>query len=330
MLYLHGLGHFHPENVVTNRFLSDLGIGSSEEWIEERVGIRERRTVLPLEYIRSTKNRDVRAAQEASLYTNAQTAAAAARMAIERAGIAVGDIGMVISGSSAPDVASPAEASTVAAELGIDVPAFDMNSACTSFTLQVHFLSNMNAGALPPFILLTQPENLTRCIDYADRRSACLFGDGSTAAVVSPTVPSEKIITSTLFDAKPSCWDKVSIRRTGHFGQDGNAVQGFAIRKTTDALRILQAANPSLNGHLKFVGHQANLGMLQTVCERCGISPENHWHNVERFGNTATAGAPGSLSLHWRDLVPGDRVALVQVGAGLSWGHMMLTVKEQP
>ncbi len=134
MIYLHGLGHFYPENVITNRFLSDLDIGSSsEEWIEERVGIRERHTVLPLEYIRETKNRDVRAAQEASLYTNGQTAAAAARMAIERAGITVADIGMVISGSSAPDVASPAEASTVAAQLGIDVPAFDMNSACTSF-----------------------------------------------------------------------------------------------------------------------------------------------------------------------------------------------------
>jgi 3-oxoacyl-[acyl-carrier-protein] synthase-3 len=235
---------------------------------------------------------------------------------------------MVISGSSAPDVASPAEASTVAAQLGIDVPAFDMNSACTSFALQIHFLSNMNPGVLPPYILITQPENLTRCLDFSDRRSACLFGDGSTAAVVSLTEPSDKIIDATHFDAKPSCWDKVSIRRTGHFNQDGSAVQGFAIRKTTDALRIIQAANPSLNGHLKFVGHQANLGMLRTVCERCGISPENHWHNVEFFGNTATAGAPGSLSLHWADLKPGDHVALVQVGAGLSWAHMMLTVKE--
>jgi 3-oxoacyl-[acyl-carrier-protein] synthase-3 len=328
MIYLHGLGHFYPENVVTNRFLSDLDIGSSVEWIEDRVGIRERHTVLPLEYIRATKNSDVRAAQEASLYTNGQTAAAAARMAIERAGIATEDIGMVISGSSAPDVASPAEASTVAAQLGIDVPAFDMNSACTSFALQIHFLSNMNPGVLPPYILITQPENLTRCLDFSDRRSACLFGDGSTAAVVSLTEPSGKVINATNFDAKPSCWDKVSIRRTGHFSQDGSAVQGFAIRKTTDALRIIQAANPSLNGHLKFVGHQANLGMLRTVCERCGISPENHWHNVECYGNTATAGAPGSLSQHWNDLKPGDHVAIVQVGAGLSWAHMMLTVKE--
>jgi 3-oxoacyl-[acyl-carrier-protein] synthase-3 len=249
-------------------------------------------------------------------------------MAMERAGITPADIGMVISGSSAPDFVSPAEASVVAAEVGIDVPAFDMTSACTTFSLQLHFLSNMNAGALPPFILLTQPENLTRCIDYSDRRAACLFGDGSTAAVVSLTVPSNKIIDSTHFDAKPSCWDKVSVRRTGHFGQDGNAVQGFAIRKSTDALRVIQAANPTLNGSLKFVGHQANLGMLKSVCERCGISPENHWHNVEEFGNTATAGAPGALSQHWDDLKPGDHVALVQVGAGLSWAHMMLKVKE--
>src|SRR5512136_2673623 len=99
MIYLHGLGHFYPENVITNRFLSDLDIGSSEEWIEERVGIHERHTVLPLEYIRATKNRDVHEAQEASLYTNGQTAARAARMAIQRAGITTADIGMVISGS---------------------------------------------------------------------------------------------------------------------------------------------------------------------------------------------------------------------------------------
>ena len=117
---------------------------------------------------------------------------------------------------------------------------------------------------------------------------------------------------------------KITVTR----GELKDAVQGFAIRKTTDALRIIQAANPSLNGHMKFVGHQANLGMLRTVCERCGISPENHWHNVELFGNTATAGAPGALSQHWDDLKPGDSVAIIQVGAGLSWAHMMLTVKE--
>jgi len=84
MIYLHGIGHFHPENVITNRFLEELEIGTDEAWIMERVGIRERRTVLSLDYIRRTKNHDTRAAHEASVYRNAETAAAAARMAIGR------------------------------------------------------------------------------------------------------------------------------------------------------------------------------------------------------------------------------------------------------
>jgi 3-oxoacyl-[acyl-carrier-protein] synthase-3 len=327
MLYLHGLGHFYPENVITNRFLSELDIGSSEEWILERVGIVTRHTVLPLEYIRTTKNREPREALEASLYGNAQTAAAAARMAIERAGIRKEDIGLLICGSSAPDYASPAEASRVAAELGIEVPCFDMNSACTSFGVQIHFLSMTIPGALPPYILTVIPENLTRSVDYSDRRSACLFGDGSAAAVLSLTVPSRMKLAGTHFCAKPSAWDKVGIPRMGYFHQDGHAVQGFAIRKTTEALRTLLAAYPSENGHLKFVGHQANLGMLEMVCERCGIDRGNHWHNVVEYGNTASAGAPGALSLHWEEIQPGDHIALVQVGAGLSWAQMMLIVE---
>ena len=78
-LFLHGLGHFHPENEITNRFLEELDIGTSDEWILERVGIRSRRTVLPLDYIRTTRNRDVRAAAEATLYTTAELGRRAAR-----------------------------------------------------------------------------------------------------------------------------------------------------------------------------------------------------------------------------------------------------------
>ena len=84
MLYLHGLGHFHPENIITNRFLEDLDIGTSNDWVLERVGIRERRTSLSLDYIRETKNSDTRAAFEASTYTNAQTGAVAAGRPLPR------------------------------------------------------------------------------------------------------------------------------------------------------------------------------------------------------------------------------------------------------
>ena len=99
-VYVHALGHFHPENEVTNEFLEELDIGTDDEWIQERVGITSRRTVLPLEYIRETKNVDVRAATEATEYTTSDLGVRAAELAISRAGISKADIGMVIGGGS--------------------------------------------------------------------------------------------------------------------------------------------------------------------------------------------------------------------------------------
>jgi len=328
MLYMHGIGHFHPENVITNQFLEELDIGTSEEWILERVGIRTRRTVLPLDYIKETKNSDPREALNASLYNNAQTGAKAARMALERAGLQTKDIGLVISGSSAPDTFCPAEAATIAAELGIDVPCFDINSACSTFGMQIHFVDNLKPETLPPFILLVNPDNLTRYINYSDRNSAVLFGDGTAAAVVSATVPARSIFKACRCDSKPSEWQKVSIPRMDYFQQDGKAVQGFAIRKTTESIRLLQNTFHLNGNRFIFVGHQANLGMLKTVCDRTGIPDHLHWHSVENFGNTGCSGAPSVLSQHWNDLRPGDHVAVSIVGAGLTWVHAMLSVEE--
>src|SRR6185436_16980812 len=114
MLYFHGFGHFHPENQIDNAFLESLDIGTNEQWIVERVGIRNRRTVLPLDYIRTTRNKDLRAAREAAIYSNAETGKRAALMAIERAGIAPSDVGMVIAGGCSPDTCIPAEAARIA------------------------------------------------------------------------------------------------------------------------------------------------------------------------------------------------------------------------
>jgi 3-oxoacyl-[acyl-carrier-protein] synthase-3 len=328
MIYLHGIGHFHPENVITNRFLEELEIGTDEAWIMERVGIRERRTVLPLDYIRQTKNRDLRAAYEASLYGNAQTAAAAARMALERAGLAPRDIGLVISGGSAPEHTSPVEAAVVAAELGIETPCLDVNSACTTFGMQIDLLDRMAADRLPPFVLICQPENITRSIDFSDRSAAVLFGDASTAAVLSASVPSRAVFRESRCGTKPAAWGKVMIPPMGHFRQDGHAVQGFAIRRMTDSVLCLRSKQEE-NGRFRFIGHQVNLGALWTVCERAGIAEEEHWYNVDEFGNTGCAGAAAVLSRHWEELRPGDRVAVCLVGAGLSWVHLLLTVEEE-
>ncbi len=184
MIYIHGLGHSHPENIIDNKFLEDLDIGTNDEWILDRVGIRTRRTVLSLDYIKQTRNSDTRAAIEASQYSNAATAKHAAERAFKNVGIMADQIGMVVAGGCSPDIVTPAEACAIASKLGIDAESFDLNSACSSFGAQINFLAMMRPEALPDYILLVSPENNTRTINYNDRNTAVLWGDGTSAAIV--------------------------------------------------------------------------------------------------------------------------------------------------
>jgi 3-oxoacyl-[acyl-carrier-protein] synthase-3 len=321
MLYLHGLGHFHPENELDNQFLESLDIGTDEEWIVSRVGIKNRRTVLPLDYIRQTKNKDLRAAQEARLYTNAETGKRAAELAIARAGLAPSDIGMVIAGDCSPDTCIPAEASSVAKALGIEVPCFDLSSACSTFGAQIHFASHMNT-ALPEWVLLVVPENTTRVTDFSDRSSAILFGDATAAAVVSTKNPSKIRASFSMFGGAPSGADDVVIERTGHFHQNGSAVQKFAIKRMSELLGQIQARAGEERGRVIYVGHQANLTMLESVARRCEVPLERHHYNIDQYGNQAAAGAPVVMSQRWDDYRAGDRVACVVVGSGLSWSSV--------
>jgi 3-oxoacyl-[acyl-carrier-protein] synthase-3 len=327
-LHLHGLGHFHPENAVTNKLLEELDIGTNNDWILERVGIRERRTVLPLDYIRATKNADVRAAAEAALYTNAQLGAKAAELAIARAGIDRSRIGLVLSGSSASRVLCPAEATFVARDLGLEVPAFDLNSACTTFLAQLYHLSLMNPELVPDFVLIVQTETLTTAVDYADRNTSVLFGDGAAAAVVSLRIPGCARVLHVNAQSNPAGADKVLITRTGYFSQDGRAVQMFAIKRTREGYeRIVEARRDEPEAEarpLHFVGHQANLRVLEQVCERCAIPAALHHANVELHGNTGGASAPSVMSMDWEKWQPHDDVAVSVVGGGLTWARALV------
>jgi 3-oxoacyl-[acyl-carrier-protein] synthase III len=329
MLYLHAMGHFHPENVISNKFLEELDIGTNNEWIMERVGIQNRRTVLPLDYIRRTKNINPLESFSIRQYTNSQMSAKASRMALERASLKPEDIGLLISGSSSPDNITPAEASAVAAELGIEVPCFDLNSACSTFGTQVNFIMNMKPETLPPYILLVGAESTTKVINYTDRNSSVLFGDGATAAIVSAKNPARAAFISSGFDARPSGWTKVGVTGDWVFSQDGNAVQGFAIRTTSECLKNLQDQYEAQARRFVFIAHQANYMMLKAVCERRSIKPENHWYNVDQFGNVGCCGAPSVLSMNWDKIQPGDDIALVIVGAGLAWAYAMLKVEDK-
>jgi 3-oxoacyl-[acyl-carrier-protein] synthase-3 len=321
---LHALGHFHPENVIDNRFLEALDIGTNEEWILERVGIRARRTVLPLDYIQRTRNADPRAGQEAALYSNVETGKRAALHALSRAGLSPKDIGMVIAGGCTPEMQIPSEACRIAAALEIDAPALDINSACSSFGAQLHLLASMEG--LPPYVLVVNPENTTRVVSYADRATAVLWGDGTSAAIVSREVAARARIVSTSLASNPAGWNSVTIPRFGHFAQDGSNVQRFAIKTSSAGLEaMLPAARAHVEktgGRIRFVGHQANLLMLEAVARRAEIAAEDHFHNVTTFGNTGASGAPTVLSQHWDQAKDGDTVMMVVVGSGLTWASV--------
>lgn len=359
-LHLHALGHAHPDAEITNAFLESLEIGTDDAWIRARTGIRTRRTVLPLDYIRATRNREPRAALEAATESNAVLARRAADMALARAGIDRKEVGMVLCGSSAADTTTPAEACNVARALDLDVPALDVGSACTSFFAHLHLLAGMRPEALPDFVLLAVPETLTKTVDYTDRATAVLWGDAAVAAVVSLRHPGRARVLATELCSAPAGADKVVVPRGGHFAQQGHAVQAFAIRKTAAGLERLRRAREleggeAQDGHgdrrgregrgehggrggcdapeehaahggraLHFVGHQANLRMLEAVCRQCHVPPDRHHANLEGYGNTGAAGAPSVLSMRWEKWRATDDVAVAGVGAGLTWSSFLL------
>ena len=315
-VFIHGIGHWHPETCLDNAFLESLDLGTSDAWILQRVGIRTRYSALPYDYIRTTRNRDPREAESAASCDGIQMGVRAAALALARAGLRPEDIGMVIAGCSAPEHGAPSTASLIAARLGIAGPCFDLNTACSSFVMHARLLATWPASG---FVLTVYPENLTRAVDYRRREAAVLMGDGAAACVWSKTAPGPLLVSDTEFDCDPAGAGKVSIRSGQHLEQDGPAVQAFAIKRSVALLRRMRQHDEL------FVGHQANLRMLNGVCDHASVPADRHLWNVDVRGNCGAAGAPSVLSEHWEEIIRSSQdIVVVQVGAGLSWGGLRL------
>ncbi len=313
----------HPETIIDNTFLESLDIGTSNEWIMERVGIVTRRTILPLDYIKTTRNVNPLAAKEAANTTLTQLGKDAALKALQYANIQPQDVGLVILGMSIPEMYIPANACLIANELGIEAKAFDLNSACSSFMAHLHFINSMKQEALPEYILLIQAEIYTTAINYNDRNSAVLFGDAASAQVLSPRRLGKGRIQQTSFDSDPSSWNKIYVAPGAHFVQQGSTVQRFAIQRTVSTAEALIKDYVNRDS-LYFIGHQANLRMLESSCARLQIDPSKHFYNVDRYGNCGGAGAPSVLAEKWYSFKKGDTLVTATVGAGLSWGGSLI------
>jgi 3-oxoacyl-[acyl-carrier-protein] synthase-3 len=247
-------------------------------------------------------------------------------MALERSGVPIDQIGMVIGGGCAPDFAIPAEAARVANLLEIEATVFDLNSACTSYFAAIRILSMMDPAQVPPYVLVVAMEVMTRTVDYNDRNSAVLWGDAAVASVLSTRVPGRAEILGSNLESNPAGHDKVVIPRLGHFGQEGRTVQMFAIKKTMAGLRKLEENYRRDDREFHFIGHQANLRMLETVCRKCEIPDDRHHYNVDWYGNTGAASSASVISMNWEKWRPDDDLALVGVGSGLTWGRYLARI----
>jgi 3-oxoacyl-[acyl-carrier-protein] synthase-3 len=233
---------------------------------------------------------------------------------------------MVISASCSPTYSLPANACVIAKESGIDAFAVDISSACSSFAAHIHFLNNMHVDAMPDYVVCVIPESWTTTTDFSDRKTAVLIGDGAAAVVVSKQHAAAMFVEHTLMRSNPDAWEKVQTKTGHHFHQDGLSVQKFAIKKTIETFNLLQEkSDTALNQHY-FISHQANLTMLKSVCAKLNIADEKHLFNVDQYGNCGAAGAPSVLSQNWELFKTGDRITLVVVGAGLTWGGMSIVV----
>lgn len=303
-LFLSRLAVWRPDEVLRNADLARL-VDTSDEWIFEHVGIRERR----------------RAPADMPVH---EMGARAARLALEGEDPAA--IDLVVCGLSVSDYQIPATANLIAAECGAaGAAAFDVRAACSSFLFALHAARGLLASGMHRRALIVVPELYTRAVDYADRGTCVLWGDAAVACVASAERPPglSLEVEDTRIGSRSADWRAIQIPARGVFQQQGATVQGFAIRKMS-AIVEEQLAARQLSAVEWFVGHQANAGILSRVCARLGMRPEQSFTNIERFGNTGAAGAPSALADNLDRLRHGDRVVVATVGAGLSWGTALL------
>ena len=332
-VYINLMGHYHPENRVGNDFFDHLGIDSDAAWIEDRTGIESRRSVMrPEDILRMHRGEtDLEGLRREGKFASIASLAEKAWELLQKRAESLpnsvaDDIDALICGTSIPDYDIPANACTISAALGLSCPSFDTNSACSSFVVDLHVAKALVASGAHHRIALFNPERYSLRVNYEDRSSCVLFGDGCAATIVSDKATEHSfLVLDTLVASDPSGYDLVQIPESGRFSQNGKAVQKFAISKTLEATRaILDRNQLHPNDISYFTGHQANLRMISSAAERLGLSREKHLYNVDRFGNQGAAGAPAVLSEHWERFNRGDLVVVAVVGSGLTWGACLL------
>jgi 3-oxoacyl-[acyl-carrier-protein] synthase-3 len=309
-----GWGAALPEQIVTNADIATL-FDTSDEWIVERSGIRTRRAAAGPFVVPPPPHHP-----EAGLGTTATLAAEAGRVALERAGLAGGDIGLLLLCTTTPDQLIPASSSAASAALGIGGGAMDLNAACAGFTYGLVTAAGLIAAGTHR-VLLIGAETLTRATNWDDRSNAFLFGDGAGAVVVE-AVPGDGSLLGWDLGVDGSLVPLLYADHGSGMVMRGQEVFRKAVRVTVDSARLsMERAKVNIDDIALFVPHQANRRIIDAVGHRLGLPPERVASVIERTGNTSSASIPLALidAVEHGRLHDGDLVLLSGFGAGMTW-----------
>lgn len=297
-----GWGAALPEKVVTN-FDLESTLDTSDEWITERTGIRERRIG----------------------GTTSGLAIDASRQALERAGVAPADIDLLILATTTPDQTVPGTAAHVQDELGLSCGAFDLNAACSGFVYGLVAAQGFATMGVDRMIV-TGAETLSRIVDWDDRSTAILFADGAGSVVVEATDGPGEMLGWDL-GADGSARNILYSDVGGYVQMDGREVFRRAVRVMIDsAQRSMAKAGITGSDVALVVPHQANIRIIELANEKLGIPMERTAINLDRTGNTSSASIPMALAeaLDEGRVKSGDIVLLVGFGAGMTWASAVL------
>jgi len=321
---LKSIGSYVPSRVLTNKDLEKM-VDTTDEWIVKRTGIKERR---------------IAADDEAT----SDLGYKAALKAIERSGLDISEIDAVLCATLSPDYfMMPSTACGISAKLGIkNVMAFDVSAACTGFIYLLSIAKSFIESGFKKNILIIGAEKISSIVDYEDRGTCVIFGDGAGAAIISATENKEEAIVDVLASADgrygdllitPGCGSKNPIRKNNvddklQFMQmKGNEVFKVAVKTlTNDVVKILKKNNLQSSDVDVFIPHQANFRIIEAVRAKLDFPLEKTALTVEKYGNTSSASIPMAMNDLYESgkIKTGDLMLLDAFGGGFTWGSALV------
>ncbi|WP_043768284.1 beta-ketoacyl-ACP synthase III [Algiphilus aromaticivorans] len=312
---IRGTGSYLPERVVTNSELESR-IDTSDEWIVSRTGIEARHVAADDEL-------------------TSDLALAAARNALDAAGLVPGDVDLIIVATTTPDMIFPSTACILQDKLGVGAAAaFDVQAVCTGFIYALTIAERMVATGSHRCALVVGAEVFSRLLDWNDRRTCVLFGDGAGAVVVTPDAEHGVLGTHLGADGSLGHILRVTggisegqVRGNPFLEMDGQAVFRLAVRALGEsAQKLLAESGVGAEDLDWFIPHQANMRIINALADKVGIARERVVTTVARHGNTSAASVPLALDTAVRDarVSAGQTLLLQGVGGGMTWGSVLL------